>query len=156
MGMMIQSKGQSGITGYRRAYRPMADINVTPFIDVMLVLLIVMLVLLIVFMVTAPLLSAGVPVDLPKTEAGPVSDKDEKPLEVTVNKKGDIFIGETKVTQDELLVKLSAITGDDMERRVFIKADQGLAYGDVMGVLGAINKGGYRKVALITEPASRK
>ncbi|HNQ92369.1 MAG TPA: protein TolR [Alphaproteobacteria bacterium] len=149
MGMMIQSKGQSGITGYRRAYRPMADINVTPFIDVMLVLLIV-------FMVTAPLLSAGVPVDLPKTEAGPVSDKDEKPLEVTVNKKGDIFIGETKVTQDELLVKLSAITGDDMERRVFIKADQGLAYGDVMGVLGAINKGGYRKVALITEPASRK
>lgn len=149
MGMIMQNRSGSNATGYRRSYRPMADINVTPFIDVMLVLLIV-------FMVTAPLLSAGVPVDLPKTEAGPVSDKDQKPLEVTVNKKGDIFIGETKVTRDELLVKLSAITGDDMERRVFIKADQGLPYGDVMGVLGAINKGGYRKVALITEPASRK
>jgi len=150
MGMMIQhNRAGSSASGYRKAYRPMAEINVTPFIDVMLVLLIV-------FMVTAPLLSAGVQVDLPKTEAGPVNDKDEKPLEVTVNKKGDIFIGETKVTEEELLVKLSAITGDDFERRVFIKADQGLPYGDVMGVLGAINKGGYRKVALITSPSSPK
>lgn len=89
-------------------------------------------------------------------EAGPVTDKDEKPLEVTVNKVGDIFIGETKVSREELMVKLSAITGDDLERRVFIRADQGLPYGDVMGVLGAINKGGYKKVALITEPSSQK
>jgi len=125
----------------------MAEINVTPFIDVMLVLLIV-------FMITAPLLSAGVQVDLPKTEAGPVSDKDEKPLEVAVNKQGDIFIGETKVSKEELTIKLSAITGDDFERRVFIKADQGISYGDVMGVLGSINKAGYKKVALITEPAA--
>ncbi|HPQ50830.1 MAG: protein TolR [Alphaproteobacteria bacterium] len=150
MGMNVQGRGgNQGGYGYRNAYRPMAEINVTPFIDVMLVLLIV-------FMVTAPLLSAGVQVDLPKTEAGPVADKDEKPLEVAVNKKGDIFIGETKVTKDELMVKLSAITGDDFERRVFIKADQGLPYGDVMGVLGSINKAGYRKVALITEPTSSK
>lgn len=135
--------------GGRSGYRPMAEINVTPFIDVMLVLLIV-------FMVTAPLLNAGVQVDLPKSEAGPVSEKDDKPLEVTVEKDGDIFIGETKVTREELLVKLGAITGDDMERRVFIRADQGLSYGDVMEVLGAINGAGYRKVALISEPAPKR
>jgi biopolymer transport protein TolR len=125
----------------------MAEINVTPFIDVMLVLLIV-------FMVTAPLLNAGVQVDLPKSEAGPVTEKDEKPLEVSVKKGGELFIGETEVSREDLIVKLSAITGDDMERRVFIRADQGLSYGEVMDVLGAINKAGYRKVALISQPAS--
>lgn len=145
MGMNVQSQGGGGRVGYRRSYRPMSDINVTPFIDVMLVLLIV-------FMVTAPLLSAGIPVDLPKTEAAAVSEKDDKPLEVALNKKGDIYIGETKVTRAELLIKLSSITGDDKERRVFIKADQGLSYGKVMEILGSINKAGYRKVALITEP----
>lgn len=146
MGMNVQSKGGGGIrSGYRRSYRPMSDINVTPFIDVMLVLLIV-------FMVTAPLLSAGIPVDLPKTEAAAVSEKDDKPLEVAINKSGTIYIGETKVTRIELLTKLAAITGDDKERRVFIKADQGLPYGKVMEILGSINKAGYKKVALITEP----
>ncbi|OFW87273.1 MAG: protein TolR [Alphaproteobacteria bacterium RIFCSPHIGHO2_12_FULL_45_9] len=150
MGMNIQSGGGGGGRGgYRKSYRPMSEINVTPFIDVMLVLLIV-------FMVTAPLLSAGIPVDLPKTEAASVSEKDDKPLEVAVNKKGDIYIGETKVTAAELLVKLAAITGDDKERRVFIKADQGLAYGKVMEILGSINKAGYKKVALITEPTPSK
>lgn len=149
MGMNIQSGGGGGRAGYRKSYRPMSEINVTPFIDVMLVLLIV-------FMVTAPLLSAGIPVDLPKTEAASVSEKDDKPLEVAVNKKGDIYIGETKVTSAELLVKLAAITGDDKERRVFIKADQGLSYGRVMEILGSINKAGYKKVALITEPTPSK
>lgn len=150
MGMNIQSGGGGGGRGgYRKSYRPMSEINVTPFIDVMLVLLIV-------FMVTAPLLSAGIPVDLPKTEAASVSEKDDKPLEVAVNKKGDVYIGETKVTTAELLVKLAAITGDDKERRVFIKADQGLAYGKVMEILGSINKAGYKKVALITEPTPSK
>ncbi|MBL8640552.1 MAG: protein TolR [Alphaproteobacteria bacterium] len=145
MGINIQSGSGRSRGGYRKSYRPMSEINVTPFIDVMLVLLIV-------FMVTAPLLSAGIPVDLPKTEAAAMSEKDEKPLEVAVNKSGEIYIGETKVTREALLGKLSAITGDDMERRVFIKADQGLSYGDVMAILGSINKAGYKKVALITEP----
>ncbi len=150
MGMHMQNRGSGGIgAGYRRSYRPMSEINVTPFIDVMLVLLIV-------FMVTAPLLSAGVQVDLPKTEAGAVSDKDEKPLEVSVNKSGSIFIGETKVTREELLAKLDAISGDKAERRIFVRADQGLAYGKVMEIIGAINKAGYRKVALITEPSTNK
>lgn len=146
MGVNLQSRGVGGgRAGYRRSYRPVAEINVTPFIDVMLVLLIV-------FMVTAPLLSAGIPVDLPKTEAASVSEKDDKPLEVAINKSGAIYIGETKVSREQLLVKLSAITGDDKERRVFIKADQGLSYGKVMEILGSINKAGYKKVALITEP----
>ena len=147
MGINIQSGGYRNGSG--RGYRPMAEINVTPFIDVMLVLLIV-------FMITAPLLNAGVQVDLPKTEASAITDKDDKPLEVSIRKNGDIFIGESKVTSGELAVKLSAITGDDMERRIFIRADQGLSYGRVMEVLGAVNHGGYRKVALISEPATRR
>ncbi|MBP9050181.1 MAG: protein TolR [Alphaproteobacteria bacterium] len=146
MGMNVQTRGGTGYGG-RRTFRPMSEINVTPFIDVMLVLLIV-------FMVTAPLLTAGVQVDLPKSEAGSVNDKDEKPLEVTVSKSGVISIGETKVSKEELIVKLSAITGDDVERRVFIRADQGLSYGVVMEIIGSINKAGYRKVALISEPSS--
>lgn len=149
MGMSVQTRG--GTTGYgaRRSFRPMSEINVTPFIDVMLVLLIV-------FMVTAPLLTAGVQVDLPKSQAGAVNDKDEKPLEVTVSKSGVIYIGQTKVTKDELIVKLSAITGDDVERRVFIRGDQGLSYGVIMEIIGAINKAGYRKVALISEPSTAR
>lgn len=140
MAMNIPTKGSGS-----RGYRPMSEINVTPFIDVMLVLLIV-------FMVTAPLLNTGVPVDLPKSEAAAINDKDEKPLEVSVDKNGQAFIGESKVTREQLVAKLSAITGDDLERRVFIKADTSLPYGDVMGIIGAINKAGYTKVALISQP----
>lgn len=146
MGMSIQPN--SGGNGSRR-YRPLSEINVTPFIDVMLVLLIV-------FMVTAPLLNAGVQVDLPKSEAAAISTSDDKPLEVSVDKGGQIFIGETKVTRDQLLEKLTAIAGNNFEQRIFIRADQGLPYGDVMGVIGAINKAGYRKVALISEPTAQR
>ncbi|HEY8191480.1 MAG TPA: biopolymer transporter ExbD, partial [Alphaproteobacteria bacterium] len=91
MGAQLQQQSRIGQAGGRsRAYRPMADINVTPFVDVMLVLLVV-------FMITAPLLTAGVPVDLPKSEAKPISDEDKKPLEITMTKGGGIFIGETEV-----------------------------------------------------------
>lgn len=142
MGMNVQPRGSGG-----RKYRAMSEINVTPFIDVMLVLLIV-------FMVTAPLLNAGVPIDLPKSEASPVNAQDEKPLEVSVDKGNQIFIGEQKVTRAELITKLSAITNNDMERRVFIRADQGIEYGAVMDVIGAISKAGYRKVALVSQPGT--
>lgn len=125
----------------------MSEINVTPFIDVMLVLLIV-------FMVTAPLLNTGVPVDLPKSEAQAINDKDNKPLEVALDKNGQAFIGETKVNREQLIEKLSAIAEGDKERRVFIRADTGLPYGDVMGIIGAINKAGYTKVALVSQPGS--
>lgn len=144
MGASLQS-GSRGRGGRRRSYTKMSEINVTPFVDVMLVLLIV-------FMVTAPLLTAGVPVDLPKSEARQIQDEDNKPIEVTVSSDGKIFVGETEVEKDRLISLLSAITDNDPERRVFIRGDQKLAYGEIMDVIGAINKGGFRKVALISSP----
>jgi biopolymer transport protein TolR len=145
MGASLQSSG-GGRRGRRNNYRKMSEINVTPFVDVMLVLLIV-------FMVAAPLLTAGVPVDLPKSQAKQISDEDNKPIEVTVTAEGKIFIGETEVERDRLVALLSSMTNNDPERRVFIRGDQKLAYGQVMEVIGAINKGGFRKVALISDPS---
>ncbi|MCB1556315.1 MAG: protein TolR [Alphaproteobacteria bacterium] len=146
MGAQFQHKSRIGTAGGRsRAYRPMAEINVTPFVDVMLVLLVV-------FMITAPLLTAGVKVDLPKSEARAIADQDNKPLEITVTKDGALFIGETEVKRDRLVNLLSAMTDGDPERRIFIRADEGLAYGQVMDVLGALNKAGFKKVALLSEP----
>ncbi len=145
MGALLQTKETSG---RKRGYKPLAEINVTPFVDVMLVLLIV-------FMVTAPLLAAGVPVDLPKSQAKPLSEEDNKPLEVSINGKGEIFVGDTPVKYDRLVSMLGAITHNDAERRIFIRADKGLAYGKVMDVLGAVNGAGFRKVALITDPTSK-
>ena len=139
--------GQAG--GRSRAYRPLAEINVTPFVDVMLVLLVV-------FMITAPLLTAGVPVDLPKAEAKAIKDEDNKPLEITLTPQGGIFIGETEVKRDRLVNLMSAMTNNDPERRIFLRADQELSYGQVMDILGALNGAGFRKVALITEPAAKK
>src|SRR5687768_1940607 len=136
----------SGRRGSRRTYTKMSEINVTPFVDVMLVLLIV-------FMVTAPLLTAGVPVDLPKSQAKQIQDEDNKPIEVTVANDGKIFVGETEVEMDRLVTLLTAMTNNDPERRVFIRGDQKLGYGQVMEVIGAINKGGFRKVALISDPS---
>ncbi len=149
MGAQLQQSriGQAG--GRSRAYRPMADINVTPFVDVMLVLLVV-------FMITAPLLTAGVPVDLPKSEARPISEEDKKPLEISLTKEGNIFIGETEVKGDRLVNLLSAMTNNDPERRIFLRADQGLPYGRVMEVLGSLNGAGFKKVALISEPSAKR
>lgn len=150
MGAQLQQQSRIGQAGGRsRAYRPMADINVTPFVDVMLVLLVV-------FMITAPLLTAGVPVDLPKSEAKPISDEDKKPMEITLNKGGGIFIGETEVKRDRLVNLLSAMTNNDPERRIFLRADQGLPYGQVMDILGTLNGAGFKKVALITEPSAKR
>lgn len=150
MGVQLSGGGRIGQAGGRsRAYRPMSEINVTPFVDVMLVLLVV-------FMVTAPLLTAGVPVDLPKAEAKAIKDEDKKPMEVTLTKDGGIFIGETEVKRDRLASLMSAMTNNDPERRIFLRADQGIPYGRVMEILGALNGAGFRKVALITEPAPKK
>lgn len=139
--------GQAG--GRSRAYRPMFEINVTPFVDVMLVLLVV-------FMITAPLLTAGVPVDLPKSEAKAIADEDQKPLEISLTKDGDIFIGETEVKRDRLVSLMQAMTNNDPERRIFLRGDQGLSYGKIMDVLGTLNGAGFRKVALITDPAAKR
>jgi biopolymer transport protein TolR len=124
-------------------YRPMSDINVTPFVDVMLVLLIV-------FMVTAPLLTVGVPVDLPKTKAQPLSQPDE-PLVISVDAKGEIYIQDTAVPLDNLVPRLIAITQNNADTRIFLRGDQSIAYGRMMQVMGQVNAAGFRRVALIAE-----
>lgn len=150
MGAQLQSGGgRRGLAGGRtRAYRAMSDINVTPFVDVMLVLLIV-------FMITAPMLTAGVTVDLPKSEARSISDEDNKPLQIILTHDKRIFIGETQVQRERLISLLTAMTNNDPERRIFIRADKGLSYGQVMDILGALNGSGFRKVALVSEQVTK-
>jgi biopolymer transport protein TolR len=140
--------GGGGYNNGRRGsnYRPMAEINVTPMVDVMLVLLII-------FMVAAPLLTAGVPIDLPDSKAKAISDEDNKPLEVSIAKDGRIFVGETEVTEDRVVTILTSMTEDNPDRRIYIRADKGIDYGNVMRVLGVINGAGFNKVALISEAA---
>ena len=142
-GPMLGGGAGSRKGGGRRAYRPMAEINVTPFVDVMLVLLIV-------FMVTAPLLSVGVPVDLPQTQAQSVSATDD-PLVVTVTRDGVIFVQETEVQIANLVPLLVAITDANPEARIFVRGDRDLRYGNVMEVMGALNTAGFRRVALVAE-----
>jgi len=149
MGAQLQGSSRIGRAGARsRSYRRMADINVTPFVDVMLVLLVV-------FMITAPLLTSGVDINLPSSEANPINTEDNKPMEITITNKGQIYIGETEVQRNRLIDLLTAMTNNDPERRIFIRGDQALDYGQVMDVLGALNKAGFRKVALLSEPSKR-
>ena len=148
-GMMNGGRGGGGRRHSRRGMRPMSEINVTPFVDVMLVLLVV-------FMVAAPLLTAGVQVDLPKADAAAVDSQDQKPIEVTIDRNGLIFIGETQVSYQRLLTVLTGATNNDPEKRIFVRGDTKLAYGQVMNVIAALNKAGYRKVALITDPAASR
>ena len=121
----------------------MSEINVTPFVDVMLVLLIV-------FMVTAPLLTVGIKVDLPKVEATALTDIKD-PIEITVNLEGDIYIGESKVEVENLIPRLNAITEQNTEARIYIRGDRVVAYGRIMEIMSIINSAGYIKVALITQ-----
>lgn len=128
--------------GGRQPTRPMSEINVTPFVDVMLVLLVI-------FMVTAPLLTVGVQIDLPKTKAAVISGQDE-PLSVSVDAGGNIFIQDTEVKMETLVPRLRAITGKNPDVRIFVRGDRAVNYGRVMTVMGQINAAGYKKVALIT------
>lgn len=143
MGVKLGTRGRGG----RRAHAVMSDINVTPLVDVMLVLLII-------FMITAPLLTAGVAVDLPKAQAKAMNQKDNAPIEITVDAKGTIFMGETAVRVERLKGILSAISQENPDRRVYIKADQRLNYGIVMDVMAAVNFSGFTKIALVTDPAT--
>ena len=135
-----------GRAGKRARYRPLAEINVTPLVDVMLVLLII-------FMVTAPLMTSGVPVDLPKTNAQPINN-DSEPLTVSMNAEGKIFLQDQEVTFDELVPKLQAISKNNPERRIFVRGDKDIAYGKIMQVMGTITQGGFTKVALLAEQAA--
>ena len=119
------------------------EINMTPFIDVMLVLLII-------FMVAAPLLTAGVPLDLPQSQANALNS-DKEPLTVSVDGRGEIYLQETKVALDEVVPKLTSIAQQGYEERVFVRGDKTVNYGQVMQVMGRISGAGFKKVALVTE-----
>ena len=121
----------------------MSEINVTPFVDVMLVLLIV-------FMVTAPLLTVGIPVDLPKVKASALTDQKD-PLEITVKIGGEIYLGESKVDVENLIPRLNAITELNKEARIYLRGDRVVAYGRIMEIMSLVNSAGYIKVALVTQ-----
>ena len=127
----------------RSRYRPLAEINVTPLVDVMLVLLIV-------FMVTAPLMTSGVSVDLPKTNAQPLNN-DSQPLTVSIRANGDVFLQDEGVPLNDVVEKLRAIAKNNPDRRVFVRGDKDLAYGRIMEVMGIITQGGFTRVALLAE-----
>ena len=124
--------------------KPISEINVTPFVDVMLVLLII-------FMVTAPLLTVGVQVDLPESNADSLQ-ADNEPLELTISKDGSIFIQETEINIKELIPKLIAITDNRLDTKIYVRGDEVINYGKVMRVLGELSGSGFSKVALITKP----
>lgn len=127
----------------KNRYTLMSEINVTPFVDVMLVLLIV-------FMVTAPLLTVGIPVDLPKVKADALTDQKD-PLEITVKLDGSVFLGESEVEVNNLIPRLNAITDQNMEARIYLRGDRVVAYGRIMEIMSLVNSAGYIKVALVTE-----
>lgn len=126
-----------------RRHRPMGEINVTPFVDVMLVLLIV-------FMVTAPLLTVGVEVDLPKTQAGQIN-ADAAPLVVSIKADGALYLQETEMESDQLIPRLQAISNANPSVRIFVRGDAAVAYGDVLGVMGRIQSAGFERVALVAQ-----
>jgi len=126
-----------------RRHRPMNEINVTPFVDVMLVLLIV-------FMVTAPLLTVGVEVDLPKTKAGAIN-ADAAPLVVSIKSDGRLYLQETAVEAEVLIPRLKAISNANPDVRIFVRGDRAVTYGEVLGVMGRIQAAGFEKVALVAK-----
>jgi biopolymer transport protein TolR len=141
--MGAQLAGKSNGRGKRRSYSQLSEINVTPFVDVMLVLLIV-------FMVSAPLMTVGVPVDLPKT-AAPSLPADNKPLFITIDTQNRIYVQETQVELDNLVPLLRAITENNPEARVLVRGDAKIQYGTMLQVMGTISAGGFTKVGLVAE-----
>ena len=146
----LSGGGGGGRRGRRRrgGARPMSEINVTPFVDVMLVLLII-------FMVAAPLLTVGVPLELPKTKADPLPTEQEEPLTINIDAQGAVFIQTTPVDRATLLPKLTAIAEQRENKKIFLRADTTLDYGIVMEVMGELNAGGFRSIGLVTDQAVR-
>jgi biopolymer transport protein TolR len=126
----------------RRRHAPMAEINVTPFVDVMLVLLII-------FMVAAPLLTVGVPIDLPETQAKAM-DGDTEPLTVSIGADGKIFLQEAEVDADSLVGKLEGLAKSGLDERIYVRGDRTADYGTIMRVMGRLNSAGYRRIGLVT------
>lgn len=144
MGMNVGSGAAgSGRRGRRRRrHQPMSEINVTPFVDVMLVLLIV-------FMVAAPLLTVGVPIDLPETKAKAL-EGDTEPITISVNSSGQIFLQDTEIPLDEVVPKLEAIAKNGYDERIYVRGDQNSDYGTMMKLMGRINAAGFKRLGLVT------
>lgn len=139
-------KGGRGRRGVPR-YGAMADINMTPFIDVMLVLLII-------FMVAAPLLTSGVSVDLPQTSAAPLN-VDRKPIALSLNDQGELFLSDQPIAEADLVPKLQTASGNDLEQRIYVRASKVVPYGRVAEIMAAVTSAGFKKVALVTEPVQK-
>ena len=145
MGMSIGQTGGRGGRGHRRRgrhHKLVSEINVTPFVDVMLVLLII-------FMVAAPLLTVGVPIELPETQARALN-AETQPITVSVNREGQIYLQETEIAIDEIVPKLQAIAKTGYEERIFVRGDRDADYGTVMRVMARISSAGYRNLGLVT------
>src|SRR4051794_26542298 len=142
-GGVVTSAIIHGKRGRRGVYRPMSEINVTPMVDVMLVLLIV-------FMVAAPLLTVGVPVDLPQTQA-PAINEQKEPLVITLNHEGKLYLQNTDIADDALVPRLKAITNNNPNATIYVRGDKAIQYGRVMEVMGMIGSAGFTKVSLIAE-----
>ena len=146
---VMKSDGGGGRRRRRRSSRnqPMAEINVTPFVDVMLVLLII-------FMVAAPLLTVGIPVELPQTSANALPTDEEEPLTVTITADGRTLIQNTETARDELVTKLTAIAAERTSDRIFLRADGANAWNTVAQVMGDLNAGGFSNIGLVTDIAT--
>ena len=147
-GGIIPSSGGSGGKFRRRRFAPIADINVTPMVDVMLVLLVI-------FMVTAPLLTVGVPLDLPKTRAAAITEP-KPPVIISLNRMGEVFIGDERIEPSDLEGRLSGLAAEDPTRIVYVRGDQTISYGQLMDALGIVNRAGFAKVSLVAEAAGSK
>jgi biopolymer transport protein TolR len=149
----VMNSGGSSRRRSRTNLRPNSDINITPMVDVMLVLLII-------FMVTAPLLTPGVPVDLPKAKAKLLSEEDKEPLTITIDKTGQIFLQDTRIDVAELVPRLTAIAKNGYDQRILVRGDTAVDYGSVMRVMGELNVAGFRRIGLVTgqprEPAKQQ
>ena len=146
--MAFQTHRLSGNSRGRTRTPPMSEINVTPMVDVMLVLLIV-------FMVTAPLLTVGVQIDLPKTKAKILQGQDE-PLAITIDAQGQVYLQDTEIDIEGLVPRLRAITDNNPDVRIFVRGDASVNYGRVMEVMGTVNAAGYKKVALVTQQQKKR
>jgi biopolymer transport protein TolR len=144
MGMSVQGgRGGGGRRGRRGSHkRLLSEINVTPFVDVMLVLLII-------FMVAAPLLTVGVPIDLPETEAKALNSETQ-PITVSVNSSGQVFLQETEIAVDEVVAKLEAISTTGYNERIYVRGDTNADYGTVMKVMARISAAGFKNLGLVT------
>jgi biopolymer transport protein ExbD len=139
MALSLPPTGEAG----EERYAPLAEINVTPMVDVMLVLLVI-------FMVTAPLLAVGVPLDLPKSRATTLTEP-KKPIIISLNREGAVFIANDRVAPEQLEERLATLAADDPTRIVYVRGDQSISYARLMEALGMVNRAGFSKVSLLAE-----